>query len=100
MSLDYYLDTMRQIPNTLAASISSKYSKRIQWILNDFKTDIRFPSESQEVFKAEIKNDVLITGSITELCLKLNTTQKAQVESILESLINGEKLTIILNENN
>lgn len=97
-SLNYFEDSIRESPGSLAASVSNKYKGKLDWIFLDFKTNPKFPAYAQDEFAREMENDVMLTDNISQLCLKLNGKQKEAVEGMLESLISGEQITIVLNE--
>ncbi len=95
----YFEDTIREAPQSVAASCSRAYLKRIAWMEKDFATNPQLPRDAMQGFKDEINGDVMFHDSISSSCLNLTSNQKQSIERIIEDLLKGEKITVVLNEN-
>jgi len=98
MALDYFDDTNRNVPTTIAGKLSIRYAERLKWVINDFATSPKIPSDAAMEFKNELQGDVMFHEAISEKCLNLSIDQKVILENIIDELIKGE--TIYCNLNN
>lgn len=99
LSLVYFEDVLREMPNTTAGKISRTSAQRINWLFLNFASNPNLPQYAIDEFKKEVNADPLIFESVPELWHKLNAEQKTAFENMLISVIAGEKITVILNEN-
>ena len=95
----YFEDVEREMPNQIAGKVSKTARQKIDWIFLNFKTNPKLPRYAIEEWDKEINSDPMVLESVPELWHKLNTEQKVVLENILKSVIAGEKITIVLNEN-
>ncbi len=99
LALVYFEDVLREMPNQIAGKISKTCIKKIEWLFLNFKTHPQLPRYAVAEFDNEINADPMLIESIPELWHKLNAEQKSSFENMLISVIAGEKITVILNEN-
>ena len=90
----YFLDVVREHPNKVAGAVSKNYAARIAWIFKDFKTDIRLPPYALDDFSDEMNGDIFFFESLSRKCLDLTETQRAVLESVIDDLIAGVKVTV------
>ena len=100
LALVYFEDVCREMPNQLAGKISKTCVQKIDWLFLNFKTNPALPRFAVDEFDKEINTDPMLIESVPELWHKLNAKQKLVLEDILISVIAGEKITVVLNENN
>ena len=55
MALDYFEDTNRTVPLAIAGKLSVRYASRLKWIINDFATSPKIPSDAAGEFKSELE---------------------------------------------
>lgn len=96
MSGDYFEDVLRESPNTLAGKLSSIYTRRIKWILNDFNANPSLPKYAAEDFKNDINGDLMFFESISQKCLQLSESQKESLESLIDELLKGEEINVVV----
>lgn len=99
LSLVYFEDVVREMPNQVAGKISKVCAQKINWLFLNYKSNPQLPRYAIDEFEKEINADPLIFESVPELWHKLNAEQKTVFENMLISVIAGEKITVILNEN-
>ena len=99
LSLVYFEDVMREMPNQIAGKISKTAVNKINWLFLNFNSNPQLPRYAVDEFKREINTDPMVLESVPELWHKLNTAQKITLENILTSVISGERITVVLNEN-
>ena len=98
MALDYFEDTNRTVPLAIAGKLSLRYASRLKWIINDFATSPKIPSDAAGEFKSELQSDVMFHEAISEKCLNLTIDQKIILENIIDELIKGATIDCNLNK--
>ena len=99
LSLVYFEDVLRTMPNQIAGRISKTCVTKIEWLFLNFKSHPQLPRYAMDEFNKEINADPMLIESVPELWHKLDAEQKTVFENMLISVIAGEKITVILNEN-
>lgn len=92
MAIDYFKDTNRTLPTTIAGKLSIRYVQRLKWVINDFATSPKIPGFAADEFKNEMQSDVMFHESISDKCLNLTVEQKTILENIIDELIKGETI--------
>ena len=90
----YFQDVMREMPGTVASRASETYSKRIDWMLRDFKTNPQMPRYASEDFAAEMQGDIFFHESISLKCLDLSGHQKGMIENIIDDFLLGRETIV------
>jgi hypothetical protein len=91
---EQFLDFVRQNPNSRGERIFGVYVSKIRWIFNDLLTNPHLPFEVTNGLKEEINGDVLALPAIYEKIAMLGDYEKEVVETIIDAIHNGEKITI------
>lgn len=99
MALDYFEDTNRTVPATVAGKLSTRYAERLKWVINDFATSPKIPAYAADDFKNEIASDIMFHEAISEKALNLNDEQKKVLEFIVDELGKGGTIDVELNKN-
>jgi hypothetical protein len=95
----YYEDTVREDTQSIAGKFAKKCVEKIKWLLMEFKTHPMLPRYAMDDWQKELDGDIMFHEAISRKCMLLSDKQKAAMESALDCLISGEKLTLVLNEN-
>lgn len=98
LSLEYFLDFQRSYVDSIGAKTCKRYSDKIQWCLNDFKSSPDFPSDTLDDFYKEMEDDPFTLNEIGRMAEALPPHQKSSLEKVLQLLIKGEEVTIVLNK--
>jgi len=99
MALDYFEDTNRTVPATIAGKLSIRYAQRLKWIVNDFATSPKIPAYAADDFKDEMNSDIMFHEAISEKALSLNNDQKVILEGIIDRLVEGATIDVEINKN-
>ena len=90
----FFEDVVRENPNKVAGAVSKRFVQKIQWMFRDFKTDPRLPVYALDDFAAEFEGDVFFFESLSRKCLNLTEAQREVLESVVDDLIAGVKVTV------
>lgn len=93
---DHWDSFVRERPGTLAERMFGGYCKRLAWIANDLLTCPHFPPLVRDGIRKEWAADPFATMAIAEKAALLPPDQRDAIESIIDRLITGERLTIEL----
>lgn len=74
--------------------VSSVYRQKIEWILNDLKTNTRLPDFVREWIKSEIEGDVLVIPALIEKISLLKEEGRQALEELVDCLLSGQELKI------
>lgn len=94
LAVEFSDDVKRQFAGQVGGKMFSEYSRRINWILTDLKTNIEFPDIVRAGIKQEIDSDLLSIPSIVNRIHELSPMERETVEEIIELLADGNKLKI------
>lgn len=95
----YYEDTVREDPRTVAGKFAKKCVEKIKWLFLEFVTHPMLPRYAMGEWKKEMNGDIMFHEAISRKCMLLSDKQKSAIEGILDSLISGEEITVVLNQN-
>ena len=97
---DYYMASF--IADTRAQSLGvrmfKKYREKIGWVLQDILTTEALPQVLRDEIRREMNSDVLVMPALLEKISLLNDQSRVALEGIVDSILNGEKLTVETNE--
>jgi hypothetical protein len=66
-----------------------QWVNKLNWIMNDIYDSLT--PDGKEAYKAEIKNgDPILFGSVIQLMLKMDTSQREMLESVASGIARGE----------
>jgi len=91
-------DFVRSYPESPGAKIFKQYSKKLQWILNDFYTFPFFPDIIRTGIKNELKSDPFVIPAINEKLALLTPEQREMIEKVIDSILNGERFDVEINK--
>jgi hypothetical protein len=74
------------------------YIKRCRFMFDSFRQCPSMQGVDLSQFKKELNGDIMFHEEISSLCLKLPEEQKQSVVELLQSLLNGEKVTVVLQD--
>ena len=94
LAQEYFNDVAKQNPNKVAGSVSKSISDRITWQIRDFKTDPRLPTYASDDFSTELDTDALSIETIAWKLLNCSPAQRDVLESVIDDLIAGVKVTV------
>lgn len=100
MAKEYFEDEMRERPTKVSGDVAKKYRNKIDWIINDFITDVRLPKEGQMQFKRELNGDLMFFESISQKSLQLSEEQRRVIETVIDCVLKGEKITVEIDNHN
>lgn len=99
MAQEYFADTARSCEIGSPLQILCKgYEKKSAFPFQHFKTTPSMIGIDLSALDNELKSDIMFHGEISSLCLRLNEEQKAGVVDLLKSLLAGEKVTVVLQD--
>lgn len=90
MSKEHFEDFRRQHPGTKGSNLVEIYIRKIDWIINDLKTNPSLPEKVIDGVKIEWNSDVFAVQSINEKIALLNPDQRAIIEHVIEKTLSGE----------
>lgn len=71
------------------------YVNKCDWILNNVFD--KLSNEKRKIYKEEL-SDSLSLDSINDQLMMLDTTQRSQIEELLEAIVKGKKVTVKIDD--
>lgn len=97
---EYMQGFRRDKPGTNAERIGTKYAEKVEWLYKDLVTNPIFPEQIRDGLRKEWNSDTFAIDAIRERIALLLPDQRAAIETVIETIIKGEKLEIVINEKN
>lgn len=98
MAEEYFSDVVRDEKNrgTIAEKVCRDYSKRVKFIQRDFCSNPQLPADALDGFRKEMNSDIMFHESISAKSLRLQPNQKEAIEAAIDCLLNGEEITVVV----
>ena len=98
MAEEYFSDVVRDKGNrgTIAEKVCREYVKRVQFIQRDFSSNPQLPSDALDLFRQEMRSDIMFHESISAKSIRLKPHQKEAIESAIDCLLTGEEITVVV----
>ena len=93
---EFSMEFQRQFTDTRGAAIFKTYENRINWIFNDIITNPNFDRGIVQGIKEELASDAFIVPAIIEKAALLKPDQRAVVEDLLDSILEGKTINVVL----
>ena len=94
MAYDHLESFCLEHPGTKGSRLFETYKKRLEWIVKDLVTHTELPESVREGIKHEWNSDVFAVPAIAEKSSLLNPEQREFIETVIDGLLNGEKITV------
>jgi hypothetical protein len=87
-----YLEDVRRDTKGEVKLVFNSYINKCDWVINDVKT--RLTRESRDILNMELE-DSFIIDAINDKLIHLDNSQRNQIESLIDSMIEGEEIKVI-----
>ena len=91
-AFEHFASFQREHPNTKGDKLFKQYNSKLEWIYTDLKTHPFLTDEVRQGITNEWESDVFAIPAIAEQVSLLNPQQRELVETIVESMLNGEEI--------
>lgn len=99
MAQEYFADTTRSCEHgSPLYQLCKGYEKKSKFPFDHFKTTPSMIGIDLSALNNQLKGDIMFHGEISGLCLRLNEVQKNAVVDLLKSLLAGDKVTVVLQD--
>ena len=95
-AVEHWESFQREHPGSKGDKLFEVYKKRVQWIYTDVITHPFLPHNVTDGIKKEWASDVFTPQAIEEKIRLLNPDQREAVDVLLDSILNGEQITVNL----
>jgi len=90
-----YFDDIRTGTSGEVKNVFNQYILRCDWIMDNMKC--RLTDENRETLKKELADSISFEA-INDKLIRLDNSQRAFIENIIDAIINGEEVKIINTE--
>lgn len=94
LASEYYQDFIRDNRGSIGAKIFKVYDGKINWILNDMKSNPLFPDEIRDGLRKDLNSDLLVIPSIAEKIHFLTPELRELAEQMIDIMLSGESFEI------
>jgi hypothetical protein len=90
----YFSSFATDNPGTKGARLFGNYSQKIEWIIKDLQNSPFLPEPVRIGIKRDMESDVLVIPALVEKIALLTEENRLAMETLVEGLIKGEKITV------
>ena len=92
---EFFMDATREGPRIASGILSARYTAKIKWIEDDYKSSPKIPSRKMYDLDKDMNiEDLMYHESISRLAALLTTIQKEALENVMKLLVAGEETII------
>jgi len=91
---EHFGSVQREYPGSRLAQMMKLYSRKVEWIINDFITCPQLTDRVRADLKKEWETDAFIIPALMEKVCSLPSEQREVLETIVDYLLEGDVLKI------
>lgn len=91
---DCFQNVQREMKGGLGETKGKRYERQINDIYTDFISTPQFPKEVRDGVRTEWNSDVFAVSAIAEKIALIPPDKREMIETLIDSLLNGEEIFI------